>query len=89
MENLDFINYYIPSDDDYFDLVSGLKDINQKKLNSKYFYDKKGSELFEKITNLSEYYPTKKELEILNKKNYDLKKNLPSNSVSLSLEVDQ
>ena len=41
MENLDFINYYIPSDDDYFDLVSGLKDINQKKLNSKYFYDKK------------------------------------------------
>ena len=49
MENLDFINYYIPSDDDYFDLVSGLKDINQKKLNSKYFYDKKGSELFEKI----------------------------------------
>ncbi len=81
MENLDFINYYVPSDNDYFDLVSGLKDRDQKKLNSKYFYDKKGSELFEKITKLSEYYPTKKELEILNKKNYDLKKNLPSNSV--------
>jgi len=33
-----------------------------KKLSPKYFYDAKGSELFEQITVLPEYYPTRTEL---------------------------
>ncbi|MFP8488693.1 L-histidine N(alpha)-methyltransferase [Gracilimonas sp. Q87] len=37
----------------------------QKSLPSKYFYDKKGSELFEQICQLEEYYPTRTELSIL------------------------
>ncbi|OUS00214.1 hypothetical protein A9Q84_00440 [Halobacteriovorax marinus] len=37
----------------------------KKYLSSKYFYDDKGSELFVKITDLEEYYPTKAEEEIL------------------------
>ena len=36
-----------------------------KKLSPKYFYDVKGSELFEQITVLPEYYPTRTELSIL------------------------
>ncbi|MFY4773825.1 L-histidine N(alpha)-methyltransferase [Metabacillus sp. RGM 3146] len=32
---------------------------------SKYFYDKKGSELFEEITNTEEYYPTRTEISLL------------------------
>ncbi len=40
----------------------------------KFFYDKKGSDLFEKICTLPEYYPTKTEIMILNK----LKDELPS-----------
>ena len=36
-----------------------------KKLSPKYFYDAKGSELFEQITVLPEYYPTRTELSIL------------------------
>jgi L-histidine N-alpha-methyltransferase len=37
----------------------------QKSLPSKYFYDAYGSELFERITELPEYYPTRTELSIL------------------------
>ena len=37
-----------------------------KELSPKYFYDERGSELFEDITRLPEYYPTDKEWEILN-----------------------
>src|SRR3954462_12139236 len=36
-----------------------------KKLSPKYFYDVAGSELFEQITVLPEYYPTRTELGIL------------------------
>src|SRR5690606_3077301 len=38
---------------------------NPKYLKSKYFYDEKGDELFQKIMDLPEYYLTKCELEIL------------------------
>ena len=37
----------------------------QKELPAKFFYDHRGSELFEKITELSEYYPTRCERYIL------------------------
>ena len=37
----------------------------QKQLPSKYFYDTRGSELFEEITRLPEYYPTRTERELL------------------------
>ncbi len=36
-----------------------------KRLPSKYFYDARGSELFERITELPEYYQTRTELQIL------------------------
>ena len=36
-----------------------------KRLSPKYFYDATGSELFEEITRLPEYYPTRTELTIL------------------------
>ena len=38
-----------------------------KKLNSKYFYDEKGDELFQQIMQLPEYYLTGKEYDILEK----------------------
>ncbi|MCG8446324.1 MAG: L-histidine N(alpha)-methyltransferase [Hyphomicrobiales bacterium] len=37
----------------------------QKTLSPKYLYDAKGSELFERITDLDEYYPTRTEIGIL------------------------
>ena len=44
-----------------------IEDLSQhpKRLSPKYFYDATGSELFEQITLLPEYYPTRTELAIL------------------------
>ncbi len=36
-----------------------------KELSPKYFYDERGSQLFEQITELPEYYPTRRERQIL------------------------
>jgi L-histidine N-alpha-methyltransferase len=36
-----------------------------KELSPKYFYDERGSQLFEEITELREYYPTRRERQIL------------------------
>jgi L-histidine N-alpha-methyltransferase len=48
------------------DVLEGLKS-SAKYLLPKYFYNQTGSELFEQITRTKEYYPTRKETEILNK----------------------
>ncbi len=45
-------------------VVHGLSD-SPKWLSAKYFYDTMGSELFEQITRLPEYYPTRAEVKIL------------------------
>jgi L-histidine Nalpha-methyltransferase len=54
------------------DIVRGLRSDSRtgltavpKSLPPKWFYDARGSELFERITRLSEYYPTRAEREIL------------------------
>lgn len=46
------------------DALAGLS-APQKFLSAKYFYDAAGSDLFEAITRLPEYYPTRTELGIL------------------------
>ena len=45
-------------------MIEGLSQ-HPKRLSPKYFYDAAGSELFEQITLLPEYYPTRTELSIL------------------------
>src|SRR5471030_1170432 len=46
------------------DVLRGLR-ASKKELPSKYFYDEVGSALFEQITELEEYYPTRTELGIM------------------------
>lgn len=48
------------------EIVSGLR-AEQKTISSKYFYNSLGSILFEEITRLEEYYPTRTEKSILKK----------------------
>src|SRR5215472_6350928 len=48
------------------DVLAGLT-ATPKSLPPKWFYDERGSELFDKITRLDEYYPTRAEREILAK----------------------
>ena len=45
-------------------LLEGLS-ATPKRVSSKYFYDERGSELFERITELPEYYPTRTERALL------------------------
>ena len=46
------------------DIIAGLSS-QPKSLPPKYFYDEKGSQLFEQICELPEYYPTRTETAIL------------------------
>jgi dimethylhistidine N-methyltransferase len=46
------------------DVIEGLSGA-PKRLSSKYFYDRRGSELFDAICELPEYYPTRTELAIM------------------------
>ena len=52
--------------------ISSSLGTDSKFINPKYFYDKKGSELFEQICSLPEYYPTRTEIEILKTLQHDL-----------------
>ncbi len=46
------------------DVLAGLS-ATPKRLQAKYFYDGAGSQLFERITDVPEYYPTRTEMKIL------------------------
>jgi len=58
------------------DVVAGLT-ATPKKLSPKYFYDSAGSALFEQITELPEYYPTRRELGILDEHAGDIAALIP------------
>ena len=78
-KNLQYKKYVIDSNLEYFkphstkiektfaEDVSYSLNRDSKFISPKYFYDKKGSELFEQICSLPEYYPTRTEIEILKK----------------------
>lgn len=57
------------------EVLAGLRK-SQKTLPSKYFYDKRGSELFELICDLDEYYLTRTELSIMEENISDIAKQL-------------
>src|SRR6187455_2907479 len=57
-------------------VINGLTD-NPKWLSAKYFYDAAGSDLFEEITRLPEYYPTRTELGILESRAAEMSAYIP------------
>lgn len=57
----------------------------QKALESKWFYDARGSKLFEAITRLPEYYPTRTEIQVLQANADRLASLLPDDSVLVEL----
>ena len=52
-----------------------------KKLNSKWFYDYQGSKLFEQITSLDEYYPTRTERKILSTYKNEIANEIGANAI--------
>jgi len=61
------------------DVIAGLSQ-QPKKLSPKYFYDETGSKLFEQITLLPEYYPTRTELRILRDRGAEIAAAIPPNA---------
>ena len=53
----------------------------KKKLSSKWFYDFNGSKLFEKITKLKEYYPTRTEKKILKENRIEIANKIGKHAV--------
>lgn len=66
MENydLDYMNFEPSQTSIMKEVLTGLSK-SQKAIPAKLLYDKRGSEIFEKICQLKEYYPTRAETEIL------------------------
>jgi len=61
------------------DVVEGLT-AAPKRIPAKYFYDAAGSQLFQQITELPEYYPTRTELQILTTQRHQLATLLPADA---------
>lgn len=59
------------------DVIAGLSK-RQKELPAKYFYDAEGSRLFEEITELPEYYPTRTEIALLREKAGEMAAAIPN-----------
>lgn len=59
-----FIDYNPPKETFLSDVISGLSK-PQKQIPPKYFYDEKGSELFDQICKTKEYYVTRTEMDLL------------------------
>ena len=60
----DYVEYDHASDNFRDDVLQGLRQ-SPKRLPSKYFYDERGSQLFDDICELPEYYPTRTEMALL------------------------
>ena len=70
-----------PSTDDFrAEVISGLGR-RQKAIPSKFFYDERGSRLFEQICTLDEYYPTRAEIAILRRLPRSIAAHLPERAV--------
>ncbi|MGD6781787.1 L-histidine N(alpha)-methyltransferase [Sutcliffiella horikoshii] len=65
--NIQSYDFYIDKENMRDEIVKGLS-APVKTISSKFLYDHRGSELFELITELEEYYPTRTEMKIFNEK---------------------
>ncbi|MBN4080047.1 L-histidine N(alpha)-methyltransferase [Beggiatoa alba] len=62
--SIQFYDYHPKPADFFAEVIEGLSK-QQKKIPPKFFYDQKGSEIFEEICATPEYYPTRTEQSIL------------------------
>src|SRR5450759_5615652 len=62
--NFHFHDLQPAPEDFHTDVIAGLSR-QTKRLSPKYFYDELGSQLFDAITRLPEYYPTRTEIGLL------------------------
>lgn len=75
---------FVCDDDFAASILAGLK-ADKKTIESKWFYDAEGSRLFDAITQLQEYYPTRVETGILKKHSKELSSILPAGTALVEL----
>ncbi|MEM7304733.1 MAG: L-histidine N(alpha)-methyltransferase [Pseudomonadota bacterium] len=63
LKNYSFHDFHPPDDNFKEDVIAGLSSC-PRSISPKYFYDQQGSKLFDQITELKDYYPTRCELNI-------------------------
>lgn len=79
-EKIIFHNNHPSVGDMYQEIVSGFSQA-PRIISPKYFYDKKGSHLFDQITETQDYYPTRSEVSILQKCKNHFVDYMPENCV--------
>lgn len=79
-DNLFFYDYHPRPADFLREVTEGLA-AEQKRISAKFFYDQRGSQIFDDITRLPEYYLTRKETEILERYAMQMADCLESESV--------
>jgi dimethylhistidine N-methyltransferase len=80
-QQVNFIDLQPDTGDMPSELLEGLTRSKQKTIIPKYFYDATGSELFEQITQVAEYYPTRTERKILTDNMQDIVKQVGTGGV--------
>lgn len=71
MSNYQIVDLKPPNPDATKEIIAGLT-ANPKRIHPKFFYDAKGSQLFDEITELPEYYLKRAELDILNNSRHEI-----------------
>ncbi|MEX2403985.1 MAG: L-histidine N(alpha)-methyltransferase [Balneolales bacterium] len=79
-QSLKLYEYPVEGEDFKSLVIQGLTK-PRKELSPKFFYDNRGSQLFDEITRLEEYYPTKTEFEIFNLNEKDIYSEISDQSV--------
>ncbi len=71
LPNFHFHDLHPEPEDFHSDVIAGLSQ-TPRRLSPKFFYDERGSQLFDAITRLPEYYPTRTELDLLQRHGEDM-----------------
>jgi len=83
-KTVNFYDFHPALADFRAEVIDGLR-ARPKTLSPKFFYDKAGSELFDAITELPEYYPTRTEIGILEEHGQDMARLLGRDCLLLEL----
>lgn len=82
--NFHFHDLQPAPDDFHAAVIAGLSG-ETKRLSPKFFYDERGSQLFDAITRLPEYYPTRTEIDLLNRHREDIAQMLGDDGLLIEL----
>ncbi|MDR3390310.1 MAG: L-histidine N(alpha)-methyltransferase [Sulfuriferula sp.] len=82
--NFHFHDLQPAQDDFHTDVIAGLSG-KTKYLSPKFFYDEQGSQLFDAITRLPEYYPTRTEIGLLQRYGEDMARLLGDDGILVEL----